>query len=321
MQDLDLLAKWRDARDATAFAQLVNRHAGMVYATCRRVLGSESDAEDVAQECFEMLAEGRGAPREHVGGWLHRVATNRAISRRRSDSRRHARESRYSTGPDPDKTVEWDDIYQYVDEALGNLPDDFRHAIVATMLEGETRAAVARLLGVSPSTVAYRIDKGVELIRGSLRKKGVAVPAAALSAWIAAENAVAAPASLVATLGKVAVSGAGASASTTAGGLAHTAAITGGLLVMKKTLVGALAILAVLAYLLIAEPFAEPQGEPSGAFDSPTAATLDRDEPDLGSLEDDRVAETMVSAEIQPEAERETDERAVRDDPEDLADE
>ena len=90
---------------------------------------------------------------------------------------------------------------------------------------------------------------------------------------------------------------------------------------MKKTLVGALAILAVLAYLLIAEPFAEPQGEPSGAFDSPTAAPLDRDEPDLGSLEDDRVAETMVSAEIQPEAERETDERAVRDDPEDLADE
>ncbi len=173
MQDLDLLAKWRDARDATACAQLVNHHAGIVYATCRRVLGSESDAEDVAQECFEMLAEDRGAPREHVGEWLHRVATNRTISRRRSDSRCHARESRYSAGTDPDRTVEWDDIYRFVEETLGSLPDEFRHAIVATMLEGETRAAVAGLLGVSPSTVAYRIDKGVELIRGSLRKKGI----------------------------------------------------------------------------------------------------------------------------------------------------
>jgi DNA-directed RNA polymerase specialized sigma24 family protein len=42
---------------AEAFQTIVSRHAGMVYATCRRILRNATDAEDMAQECFETLAQ------------------------------------------------------------------------------------------------------------------------------------------------------------------------------------------------------------------------------------------------------------------------
>ena len=54
--DGTLLQRYASDHDADAFAELVRRYAGMVYATCMRVTGNAHDAEDVAQECFLTLA-------------------------------------------------------------------------------------------------------------------------------------------------------------------------------------------------------------------------------------------------------------------------
>ena len=51
-----LLARWYERRDADAFDELVVRHAAMVYATGRRVVGNDADASDVMQDCFLYLA-------------------------------------------------------------------------------------------------------------------------------------------------------------------------------------------------------------------------------------------------------------------------
>ena len=67
----------------------------MVYSTCHRVLHNASDAEEVAQDCFEALASGRAKPTAALGPWLHRVATNRALKRLSSDKHRRAREKAY----------------------------------------------------------------------------------------------------------------------------------------------------------------------------------------------------------------------------------
>ena len=55
--DRVLWESWRRERDADAFAELVSRHAGLVYGVCRRVLGNDSEAEDAAQECFVQLLD------------------------------------------------------------------------------------------------------------------------------------------------------------------------------------------------------------------------------------------------------------------------
>ena len=76
--DSFLLERWRKTHDAEAFAQLAAPYAGLVYAACRRVLGNDTEAEDVTQECFLSLAQ--KAPRnvQPLGPWLYTVATHSA---------------------------------------------------------------------------------------------------------------------------------------------------------------------------------------------------------------------------------------------------
>ncbi|MEK7794858.1 MAG: sigma factor, partial [Candidatus Hydrogenedentota bacterium] len=57
--DALLLERWVLERDAGAFREIVLRHGGMVYGTCRRILGNPADAEEIAQDCFLRLAETR----------------------------------------------------------------------------------------------------------------------------------------------------------------------------------------------------------------------------------------------------------------------
>ena len=68
--------------DGNAFAALVARHHGRIYALCRRMLPDDSEAEDQAQEVFLKVWTNPGAWQS--GGakfstWLYRVASNSCI--------------------------------------------------------------------------------------------------------------------------------------------------------------------------------------------------------------------------------------------------
>jgi len=180
--DLTLLEKWTRESDAEAFQEIASRYAAMVYATCRRVLGNDTEAEDVTQECFEILAEKSLEPKVHLGAWLHAVATNRSLNRITADKRRKDREARFAGEHRTSDETEWSDIYQYVDEAVAELPDKLRAPLVAHFFEHKSHGAIARTLGTSRQTVTYRIGKGIERIRKALRKRGIPVAVPALSA-------------------------------------------------------------------------------------------------------------------------------------------
>lgn len=132
----------------------------------------------------------------------------------------------------PRLEVEWDDLYEYIDQAIAELPEELRAPVVAHFLEGESHAVVAENLGVSRQTVTYRIGKAIDAIRRSLGKHRIPVTPAALTAAMSANLLESAPipVSLTARIGRLALSG--ASLSTKAG----TSAL-GGILGMKKVVV------------------------------------------------------------------------------------
>ncbi|MCP4644180.1 MAG: hypothetical protein GY851_27305, partial [bacterium] len=102
------------------------------------------------------------------------------------------------------------DLASHVDEAINALPERLRTPLLAHFFEGQTHEAVAESLGMPRGTVTYRINRGVHLVRRSLRRRGVIVGATAFAAWMQAQAAEAAPVAVVEGLTKMAIAGGGA---------------------------------------------------------------------------------------------------------------
>jgi len=82
----------REGSDGAAFTALMDRYREKVWRVCWRLMGSEHDAEDAAQEVFVRLFFERGkfAGRSTYSTWLHGVAIRTCLMLRRSRSRRRA---------------------------------------------------------------------------------------------------------------------------------------------------------------------------------------------------------------------------------------
>jgi RNA polymerase sigma factor (sigma-70 family) len=191
LTDHQLVERFVRERDETAFAALVRRHGGMVLGVCRRILRHEQDAEDAFQAAFLILSRKARTIRrsEAVGGWLYRVAYHVAV-RARADAIKHGRPTGVGLETVPQREsadVTWREIRAVVDEELGRLPESYRSALVLFYLEGRTQEEAARQLGWSKGTLRRRLDKGRELMRLRLIRRGLA-PAAALTAALLGDS-------------------------------------------------------------------------------------------------------------------------------------
>ena len=88
--------RWLDAGDSTVFVQLYNAHITSVYRYAFQMLGSASDAEDIAQEVFVLAWVKRSTIRivdQSLLPWL--LVTTRNLSLNKIKLRR--RESRHTS--------------------------------------------------------------------------------------------------------------------------------------------------------------------------------------------------------------------------------
>ena len=201
-----LLRRFARTGDAEAFAEIIRRHAGLVYGAAWRILADMDRASDVVQETFLQLTKDAAKVTGSLPGWLHRVATHKAIDVVRRDASRRQREERYATQL-PHRVTAWKEISPCVDEGLNSLDTELREILVAHFLEGQTTRQIAHMRGISQATVSRRLESGVVKLRSRLRKRGLLVTVGALS-MLLGDNAInAAPAVLKAELGKMALTG------------------------------------------------------------------------------------------------------------------
>jgi RNA polymerase sigma-70 factor (ECF subfamily) len=210
--DAALLRRYAGDADASAFAELVRRYAGMVYATARRVTGDAAAAEDVAQDCFLRLARASHAIHGSLPAWLHRTSLNRSLELVRSNRARRKREveaaagaatSRQHAAGEADESAQ---LIAHVDEALAGLPETLGIVLTEHFLAGRTQQEIADRLGVDQSTISRRVERGLDELRRRLRDAGVA--AIALPAVLAATSrAEAAPPSVQQSLTKIGLAG------------------------------------------------------------------------------------------------------------------
>ena len=154
----------------------------------------------------------------------------------------------------------WDDIQEHVDAAIVALPTELREAVVAHYIGRKTHGGVAAELGITRRAVSYRIERGVAAIRKELARSGVVLSAAALASLFAAESS-AAPLSLKATLGKLAIAAGPAPAG---GGATAGGSLLGSLLLMKSkafVAIGFLVLVATGIFFVLTREVDEPPVE------------------------------------------------------------
>jgi RNA polymerase sigma-70 factor (ECF subfamily) len=144
--------------DHQAFEILVKRYQRMIYSLAYRMTGSESDAEDLAQETFihaySNLSTFRSESR--FSSWLYRLAVNRCLNWKKRTHRRNEIYEQASRQEIPAPT-ENDFVSGAVNDALMKLDPKQRAAIILTVYDGLNHAEAAKALGCSETTVSWRI--------------------------------------------------------------------------------------------------------------------------------------------------------------------
>ncbi len=180
--DRELLRRFTVERDEAAFATLVKRHGSMVLQVGMRVLQNRHDAEDIFQATFLVLTRKAASLRWHesVGNWLYQAAYRIARKMKVSASRRVLKESRAAERPviEDQDNLSWREVEVLLDEELQRLPVKYRVPLVFCYLEGATRDEAAQQLGWSLSTLKRRLERGRELLRVRLIRRGLTFSAA-----------------------------------------------------------------------------------------------------------------------------------------------
>jgi len=258
MDDSQLLRSYTSDRSEAAFAELVKRHLDFVYATALRTANGDTHlAEDAAQQVFSDLARKADAlsHRPILTGWLFtsaRFAVSRLIrGEQRRKAREHAAQLMDLTQGEMTATVEWDRLRPVLDDALAELSDTDREAVLLRFFQGLGFAGIGARLDLSENAARMRVERALDKLAGVLAKRGLTSSALALATILASQPAVAAPAGLAATVTGTALAGVSAGGVITlvtnfmsmnklAMGIAGAIAVSGasGLVVQSRTASG-----------------------------------------------------------------------------------
>ncbi|MGE3803128.1 MAG: RNA polymerase sigma factor [Gemmataceae bacterium] len=205
--DQQLLERFLRSGDADAFAALVQRHGGLVWGVCRRVMAHEQDAEDTFQAVFMVLARKARTIRskEALGPWLYRVAYHLGVKARGRQARRREREREAMAAEreqardvePPDSEPLRRELLASLDRELSQLPARYRAAVVLCDLQGKSHEEAARELDCPLGSMSRQLQRGRELLRERLVGRGIALSAATLGACLADTARASAPAALM----------------------------------------------------------------------------------------------------------------------------
>jgi RNA polymerase sigma-70 factor (ECF subfamily) len=176
----DLVAELQSGSDE-AFDWLVTHYHGPVFSLLYGMLGESADAADCSQEVFLKAFRGiRGFRRgSSLKTWLYRIAVREALNHKRWRWRHSRqtisldaeREDSTSFVEPADKTesqFDWmatKELRTVVQNALQQVPDVYRAAVILRDLDGLSYEEVSEVLDVSVGTVKSRMIRGRRFLR------------------------------------------------------------------------------------------------------------------------------------------------------------
>ncbi len=235
LSDHELLTNFARTGAENAFATLVTRHVNLVFSTARRFTSDDHLAEEITQAVFIILARKAGgiSARVVLTGWLYQTARLTAANALKENIRRQRREQEAymeSTLTTAETDEAWKQIAPVLDDAMGDLREADRNAVLLRYFENQPLAEVGAALGVSEDAARVRVNRALEKLRATLTKSGVTLGATAITGAVTANAIQAAPIALTASITAAALTGTSLTlatvAMTTLQKIAVTAALT-----------------------------------------------------------------------------------------------
>jgi RNA polymerase sigma-70 factor (ECF subfamily) len=165
-----------DEQRVPTWEEIAREYGRFLYTVAFRLTGNPDEAEDLVQDV--LLRVRRGLDSYVPGsmeGWLSRITTNAFLDDVRRKRRRPVEampddpERVLAGAPSADEALERAQLPDDVQNALRELPDDFRAAVVLCDVVGFTYDEIADSLGVPIGTVRSRIHRGRSMLKEKLR--------------------------------------------------------------------------------------------------------------------------------------------------------
>jgi RNA polymerase sigma factor (sigma-70 family) len=267
--DMALVREYAARQSEQAFETLVSRNLGLVHSAALRQMRDPHLAEEITQTVFIILARKAGSlnPKTILPGWLYRTtryvsAAALKIQRRREHREQEAHMQAVIQEAQTDPA--WEQFSPLLDEAMANLRDKDRDAIVLRYFQNRSLRDVGAVLGVDEYAAQKRVARALEKLHAFFTKRGVRSTAEIIAGAISANSIQTAPALLAKSVTAVAIAkGATASIST-------LTLIKGALKIMAwtkmKTTAGigvAVLIAGGVAIVMLSQSGREPEMRPS----------------------------------------------------------
>jgi RNA polymerase sigma-70 factor, ECF subfamily len=168
--------------DTSALEQLIERHQALVAGTVARMLGSNADVEDIAQQVFIRVwkSAGRYVARAKFTTWLLKITRNLVFNEMRR-AKRHPHlpvniepeseeiQLKDEVTATPDATLLQSELTQAIEQAIGLLPDTQRMALVLRRYEELSYEEIAEVLDLSVPAVKSLLFRARTELRERLK--------------------------------------------------------------------------------------------------------------------------------------------------------
>ncbi len=181
-RDKEVKGAGMQAELALTIEQIAENYGAEMRSRARRILMSDSDAEDAVQETLMTILR---SPHmlgtiETLGAWLITLVTRRSIDIIRRESVRKRKEKAEEPAdephvPDPGALMDRDEAASAVSAALGRLPEKLKQPFIWNALDGMTFEEMSKKTGIPMGTLMARKKKAQDRIRAQLKKQGFAL--------------------------------------------------------------------------------------------------------------------------------------------------
>lgn len=176
MADDEELMAAIEAGDARAYESVVARHLQSISRYAYRMLGNARDTEDIAQETFLRLwthAHSWRSDKAGVSTWLHRIAHNLCIDLLRKDKSAVTSEymDDYQTDESPAELPDQQERLDALRQALTNLPERQRSAIILNHYHGFSNRDIAQIMEISVDALESILARARRGLKAQLKSQ------------------------------------------------------------------------------------------------------------------------------------------------------